>query len=94
MVTAVDVPTPLVFTGKLVLDDPAGTATLGGTLATDGLLLASATVAPIVVFNVTVPVEGFPPTTLCGFKTSEVTLGADDCSEPKLAEGSTAAYFR
>ena len=52
---------------KFALADPAGTTTFGGTLATPMLL--SVTVAPPVgaaLESVTVPVEGFPPTTGLG----------------------------
>ena len=68
-----------VFTGNVALVAPAGTVTLEGTLATK-LLLVSATRAPPAgagALNVTVPVEDCsPPTTLVGFKLSDVTVGS------------------
>jgi hypothetical protein len=94
MVTAVEAPTTAVFTGKFALDDPAGTGMLPCTLATAGLLLVNTTVPPLVVFNVTVPVDEFPPTMLGGFRTTDVMLGVPDCSAPTAVEGSTAANFR
>src|SRR5258708_39434122 len=78
MVTVVDAATALVFTGKVVLVAPAGTATLEGTLA-DPLLLESASCAPPAgagPLNVTAPVEDCaPPITLVGFSVSEETVG-------------------
>ena len=68
-----------VFTGKVALVAPAGTATLEGTLA-DPLLLESASCAPPAgagPLNVTAPVEDCaPPITLVGFSVSEVTVGS------------------
>jgi hypothetical protein len=98
MVTVVDAATALVFTGKVALVAPAGTATLEGTLA-DPLLLESATCAPPAgagPLNVTAPVEDCaPPITLVGFSVSEETVGsgwgvtvseADLLAPPKDAE--------
>ena len=79
MVTMVDAATALVFTGKVALVAPAGTATLEGTLAA-ALLLESATCAPPAgasPLSVTVPVEDCtPPITLVGFSVSEEREGA------------------
>src|SRR6267143_1496418 len=90
MVTVVDTATALVFTGKVALVAPAGTATLEGTLAAP-LLLESATCAPPAgagALNVTVPVEDCrPPITLVGFSVSE----ADLVTPPQDAEMATVA---
>ena len=79
MVTVVGAATAVVFAGNVALVDPAGTATLEGTLAAP-LLLESATCAPPVgagPLNVTVPVEDCtPPITLVGFSVSEESVGA------------------
>ena len=84
-----------VFTVKVARVAPAGTVTLAGTVATDGLLLESDTTAPplgAAALSVTVPVEdpSGPPTTLDGFSVSEVSVGrgagvtvsAADCVTP------------
>jgi len=79
MVAVVDAATALVFTGKVALVAPAGTATLEGTLAAP-LLLESATCAPPAgagPLNVTTPAEDCaPPITLAGFSVSEETVGS------------------
>jgi hypothetical protein len=78
MVTVVDAATALVFTGKVALVAPAGTATLEGTLAAPWLL-ESATCAPPAgagPLSVTVPVEDCtPPTTLARFSVREARVG-------------------
>ena len=91
MVTVVDAATALVFTGKVALVAPAGTATLEGTLAAP-LLLESATCAPPAgagPLNVTVPVEDCaPPVTLVGFRVieeREKVGGGEDCSKINTA---------
>ena len=69
-----DAVTALVAIGNVALAAPAGTVTLPGTEATDGLLLDSVTTAPPVGAepeSVTVPVEGFPPTTVDGLTVTE-----------------------
>src|SRR5437763_16211585 len=78
MVATVDAATGLVLTVKVVLVLPAGTVTLGGTLAA-ALLLESVTSAPAVgagPLSVTVAVEVCePPVTLVGFNASEEADG-------------------
>ena len=76
IVTAVEAVTGLVPTVKLAPKAPAGTITQTGTVATQGLLLESVTVAPpagAAPFRVTVPYEGIHPGTLVGFRLSEDT---------------------
>ena len=56
---------------------PAGIVTDAGTLATRVLLLLNETTAPdggAAPFRVSVPVEGFPPITVPGFKVSAFKL--------------------
>jgi hypothetical protein len=79
MVTATEDATPLVLIVKLALLEPPGIETLGGTCATEVLLLCKVTTIPpagAAPFNVTVPVEGFPPTTGAGVFEIEDRLGA------------------
>jgi hypothetical protein len=59
--------TGFVVTVKVAAVDPAGTVTLGGTVAAVGLLLDSATTTPppgAEEVNETVAVTGVPPTTV------------------------------
>jgi hypothetical protein len=91
-VTEVEKITILVFTVNVAVVNPAGTVTLplGGTLATDGLLLERETTAPPLgagPFSVTVPVEGFPPVTAVGLMLSEertagITVSVAVCGVP------------
>lgn len=78
MVTCVTELTGVVVTGKVTKVVPAGTVTVGGTVAMDGLLLVSPTTVPptgAAAFRVIVPVEGEPPVTLVGFTETEETAG-------------------
>lgn len=79
METAIEDATPLVEIVKFALVEPLGINTLGGTCATDVLLLSKLTTSPpagAAPLNVTVPVEGFPPTTEVGDLEKEDRLGA------------------
>jgi hypothetical protein len=86
MVTVVVTITTDVLTVNVALVAPAGTVTLAGTLATEGLLLERETTAPPLgagPLNITVPVEdpSGPPVTLDGFSVSEVRVGGATVSE-------------
>jgi hypothetical protein len=64
---------------KVALVEPPGTVTLPGTCATEVLLLCNVTTMPptgALPFKVTVPVEGFPPTTDVGLLEIEENVGA------------------
>ena len=79
IVTDVEDATPLVVIGNVALLDPAAMVTLGGTCATEVLLLCRVTTAPAVEaapFSVTVPVTLFPPTTELGVLVTEESVGA------------------
>lgn len=56
---------------------PAGTVTLAGTIAFVGLVLANVTTTGLLaaLFNVTVPTEFEPPTTVVGFKVRLESIG-------------------
>jgi hypothetical protein len=74
----------MVVTVKLASVAPAGTVTLAGTLATDGLLLETETTAPLLgagAFRVTVPMEELPPVTLDGLSVSDFRVGGVTVSE-------------
>jgi len=80
MLTVVVVTTELVVTANVVDVLPVGTVALAGTPAADVSLLERVTVTPpagAAPLRVTVPVEGFPPVTLDGFRETEdrVTAG-------------------
>jgi len=98
IVAGVDALTALVAMVKLALVAPAGTVTLAGTVAAPVLLLESDTAAPplgAALFNVAVPVELLPPTTLAGLTViaERVTVGgagltpsaATSVVEPRVA---------
>jgi hypothetical protein len=79
IVTEVEDATPVVVIVKVALLEPAAIATLGGTCATDVLLLCRVTTAPpagAAPVRVTVPVELFPPTTEVGVRVREESVGA------------------
>jgi hypothetical protein len=74
MVTEVFVLTGLLVIGKVAELPPAKMVTLPGTCVTAVLLLCNVTTAPLEgadPLRVTVPVEGFPPTTEFGLTVSE-----------------------
>ena len=78
MLTEVPVVTGEVVTGNVAVLAFAGTITLTGTVASELLLLLSATKAPdegAGPFRVTVPLDELPPTTEFGLKVSEITWG-------------------
>jgi hypothetical protein len=74
IVTGIDLAEAMVVTWNAALAAPGATVTLGGTVATEVLLLDRATTVPPLgagPFRVTWPVEGFPPITLVGLSVSE-----------------------
>src|SRR5262249_14434802 len=78
-VTDVVAVTAVVVRPKVALVAPAGTGTLGGTVATAVLLLDSVPTAPPVgaaALNVAVPVLEAPPTTLVGLTVTAERVGA------------------
>jgi hypothetical protein len=90
IVTVVEPITTDVLTVNVELVALAGTVTLAGTLATEGLLLEKETTAqPLGAgpLNVTVPVEdpSGPPTTIDGFSFSEVSVGGDTLRVKKMS---------
>src|SRR5260370_14375566 len=91
MLAVVDTATALVLTVNDAVVAPAATVTLEGTVATDVLLLESATCAPPVgagPLSVTVPVEEFPPVTLVGFREtedSETGAGVQEVSKTRIS---------
>lgn len=77
--TVTDDATPLVVIVNVALVEPAGINTLAGTCATDVLVLCKLTTIPpagAAPLKVTVPVDGFPPTTEVGDLEREERLGA------------------
>jgi len=79
-VTILSLATARVVTVKVELVAPAGTVTLAGTVATLVSLLTSETTVPPLgagALKVTLPVEGFPPTTVVGLSDREVTVGSE-----------------
>lgn len=80
METTVGLVTAEVVMPKLAVVEPEGTLTLLGTAATLVLLLASITVPPVVVFNVTVPITGYPPAMILGLTATFTDDPDPDCS--------------
>jgi hypothetical protein len=77
--TVTDDATPLVLIVNVALVEPAGINTVAGTCATDVLVLCKLTTIPpagAAPLKVTVPVDGFPPTTEVGDLEREERLGA------------------
>ena len=73
-----------VFTVNVALVNPGDTVTLDGTVATEVLLLESATATPPAgagPLRVTVPVDDVPPVALDGFNVSEVRTGGSTVIE-------------
>lgn len=88
IVTGVLVATVDVAIGNVALNEPAGTVTLAGRLATDALLLDSDTAAPTdgaPDVSVTVPVEPLPPTTLAGLALTEDIAGGEGGAVPTVS---------
>lgn len=88
--------TILVFIVNVALVNPADTVTLGATVATELLLLVSATTAPPAgagPLSVTVPVEEFLPVTLEGFNVSEVRTGGSTAMDAVCVTPPNAAVI-
>ena len=74
IVTVVELDVALVDTGNAAIVDPAAMLTLGGTVATEVLLLDKEKMAPPLgagALRMISPVEVFPPLTLVGFNVTE-----------------------
>ena len=74
IVTVVELDVALVDTGNAAIVNPAAMLTLGGTVATEVLLLDKEKTAPPLgagALRMISPVEVFPPFTLVGFNVSE-----------------------
>jgi hypothetical protein len=74
IVTLVELAVVMVVTWNTAVVDPAAIVTLGGTVATEVLLLDKEKTAPppgAGALRVISPVEGLPPFTLVGFNVSE-----------------------
>jgi len=79
IVDEVDAVTDVVVIVKLALVDPAATVTLAGTDVAVELSESETTAPPLgaAAVNVTVPVDGLPPTTLDGLTDSADSVGPD-----------------
>jgi hypothetical protein len=83
IVTVVELDVALVDTGNAAIVNPAAMLTLGGTVATEVLLLDKEKTAPPLgagALRMISPVEVFPPFTLVGFNVSENEIG-EACEE-------------
>jgi hypothetical protein len=83
IVTVVELDVALVDAGKAAIVNPAAMLTLGGTVATEVLLLDKEKTAPPLgagALRMISPVEVFPPFTLVGFNVSENEIG-EACEE-------------
>jgi hypothetical protein len=91
IVTVVEFAEVMVDTGNTAIVDPAAMLTLGGTVATDVLLLDKEKTAPPLgagALRMISPVEVFPPFTLVGFNVSENEIG--EACEEELLPGTAA----
>jgi hypothetical protein len=86
IVTLVELAVVMVVTWNTTVVDPAAIVTLGGTVATEVLLLDKEKTAPPLgagALMMISPVEAFPPFTLVGFNVSENEVG-EVCCEGEL----------
>ena len=86
IVTLVELAVVMVVTWNTAVVDPAAIVTLGGTVATEVLLLDKEKTAPPLgagALMMISPVEAFPPFTLVGFNVSENEVG-EVCCEGEL----------
>jgi hypothetical protein len=91
IVTVVELAEVMVDTGNAAIVDPAAMLTLGGTVATEVLLLDKEKTAPPLgagALRMISPVEVFPPFTLVGFNVSENEIG--EACEEELLPGAAA----
>jgi hypothetical protein len=92
----VEVVTELVVIGKVALVAPDPILTLAGTMAPAVLLLVSVTATPddgAAALSVTVPCDGFPPTTLVGFSAKEVSIGIGALLLARMFSSPSVVYW-